>query len=337
MSGLLRACVACGVFLAVCAEAGLARAAEPAAFPVQPTAVRKLVANGKHNAFTALTRFQDTWLLAYREAPSHAYGEADIVLLTSPDTEQWTEAQRFNFLPDDRDPQFLNTGKRLFLYDLALQGPALTTFVTYTDDGKTWSKQQPVYEPRFCVWKPIIHGDTFYATSHKKVEGSAGGAAREVHLIRSTDGLKWEKVSTIRAGNWESETTLFFEKDQRLTAFLRTKYSVAGSILSAEAPYTEWTERKVGTHFSGHAIHTFRDVNYLLSRSMDPSGKNQSLVIYTWADNQLTPYCQLPSGGDCSYAEAVELGDQMLISYYSTHEGMTNIYLARVPLKKTND
>lgn len=31
--------------------------------------------------------------------------------------------------------------------------------------------------------------------------------------------------------------------------------------------------------------------------------------------------------------EAVEVGDEMLVSYYSSHEGRTNVYLARVPLK----
>jgi hypothetical protein len=41
----------------------------------------------------------------------------------------------------------------------------------------------------------------------------------------------------------------------------------------------------------------------------------------------------LPSGGDCSWPEAVELGDQMLVSFYSSHETSTNICLARVPLK----
>ena len=56
-------------------------------------------------------------------------------------------------------------------------------------------------------------------------------------------------------------------------------------------------------------------------------------IAYTFGDGKRTPYCELPSGGDCSHAEAVELGDQMLVSYYSSHETSTNIYLARVPLK----
>ncbi|MHB8900843.1 MAG: hypothetical protein ACYC6Y_19000 [Thermoguttaceae bacterium] len=41
-------------------------------------------------------------------------------------------------------------------------------------------------------------------------------------------------------------------------------------------------------------------------------------IIYTFADGKVTPYWDLPGGGDCSYAEAVELGDEMLVSYYSS-------------------
>lgn len=47
--------------------------------PVQPTTVRKVFADGKHNAFTALVRFKDVYYLAFRSGPSHGYGEADIV------------------------------------------------------------------------------------------------------------------------------------------------------------------------------------------------------------------------------------------------------------------
>ena len=38
----------------------------------------------------------------------------------------------------------------------------------------------------------------------------------------------------------------------------------------------------------------------------------------------------LPSAGDTSYAGAVISGDRLLVSYYSSHEGRTSIYLARL-------
>jgi hypothetical protein len=318
--------------LVVCSS--LALAAPPAGKLVEPKSVKKLVANGRHNAFTALVRWHDQYWLAFREAKEHNSSDGDIVVMRSSDGESWTGAMRQNVLPDDRDPQFLATPKRLFLYEPALDGSKLTSFVTFTEDGRVWSQPQPVYEPQFIFWKPLVHGDRYYATAHKKSEGAKAGEEREAHLITSTDGLRWERVSTIRAGKWESETTIHFPSDDRLLAFLRTKYSVPGSVLESSAPFTAWTERPAGTHLSGHSVHTFRGVTYLLSRTMDDSGKKTGTMIYTLEGKKLVPYCALPSGGDCSYAEAVEVGDEMLVSYYSSHEGATNIYLARVPLKK---
>lgn len=302
---------------------------------VQATEVRTVRADGKHNAFTALRRFKGKLFLAFRAAKDHNSQDGDIVVLKSADNgKTWQEAFKLDVVPDDRDPQFLVTEKRLFLYDAAMKGPELTTFLTYTDDGETWSKPQPVYEPRFIVWKPIEHNGRFYSGAHKKDEVSSG-KGREVHLIESDDGIAWRKISLIRAGNWESETTLYFSPDHTATAFLRQKYgSPPAAILESSPPYAEWKERKPNVnHFSGHSVHTFRGVTYLLTRTMDYSKKEAGSMIYTFAGGELTPYCQLPSGGDCAYLEAVEDGENMLVSFYSTHEGSTNIYLATVPLQ----
>lgn len=302
---------------------------------VQPLEVRTIRADGKHNAFTAFRRFKGKLWLAFRAAKDHNSQDGDIVVLKSADNGQsWQEAFKLDVVPDDRDPQFLVTEKRLFLYDAGMKGPELTTFLTYTDDGEAWSKPQPVYEPRFIVWKPIEHNGKFYSGAHKKDEVSSG-KGREVHLIESEDGIAWRKISTIRAGNWESETTLYFSPDHKATAFLRQKYgSPPAAILETSPPYAEWRERKPDVnHFSGHSVHTFRGVTYLLTRTMDSSKKQTGSAIFTFADGELTPYCQLPSGGDCAYLEAVEDGENMLVSFYSTHEGSTNIYLAKVPLQ----
>lgn len=314
---------------------GPLRGAEPTPLPVQPREVRKVRADGRHNAFTALARFRGQLWLAFRTAQAHNSSDGDLVVLRSSDARTWTEAFRLDVLPDDRDPQFLVTDKRLFLYDPALRGPELTTYVVFTEDGQTWSKPQPVYEPRFILWKPLAHGGRFLATAHRKDETS-GGKTREVHLVASDDGLAWRKVSTIRAGNWESETTLYVDRQGHATAFLRQKYgSPACQVLEADPPYAAWQARPAGVpHLSGHSVHTFGGVTYLLSRMIVPGTRKTGVRIYTYAQGKLEPYCDLPAGGDCAYAEAVAAGDDMLVSYYSSHEGTTNVYLAVVPLRK---
>jgi hypothetical protein len=217
-----------------------------------------------------------------------------------------------------------------------MSGHELTTYAVHTEEGRGWSAPQPVYQPQFIVWKPCAFGGKFYAGAHKKDEVS-NGKGRAVHLVVSGDGLDWKKVSTIRAGNWESETTLYFEPTGHLVALLRQKYaSPTCQLLESDPPYQQWQPRPAGVpHLSGHCVHTFRGVTYVLSRTVDYATRKTGTMIYTFACGQLQPYCELPSGGDCSYAEAVEEGDDMLVSYYSSHEGTTNIYLARVPLQNS--
>lgn len=300
--------------------------------PVGPSSVRTLIADGRHNAFTSLARWHDQFWLSFRSGLAHNSADADCVVMHSLDGDTWKEAMRIDVAPDDRGGHFLATPRRLILYLGAMAGPKLQSYVLYTDDGKDWTKPEPVLEPQWIFWKPLEHDGRFYANAHLKAEGKDAGAKRESRLITSTDGLKWTTVSTVRKGSMESETTFFFGPSEHLYAFLRQKYSVPGFIMESDPPYERWGQRPAGVHFSGHCVRTFRGVDYLFSRTYKPK-KEMGTSIYTFADGKLTPYCELPSGGDCSYAEAVEVGDEMLVSYYSSHETSTNIYLARVPLR----
>ena len=48
------------------------------------------------------------------------------------------------------------------------------------------------------------------------------------------------------------------------------------------------------------------------------------------SDSQWSDVAVLPSGGDTSYPGIARDGDSVMVSYYSSHEGRTSIYLARL-------
>ncbi len=91
-------CIRCAVLLALLAVASV-QAAGPAEQLVQPLEVRKLYADGKHNAFTALVTFQDRFWLAFRSATAHNSADGEIVLLESADAQSWREAVRGHTCP----------------------------------------------------------------------------------------------------------------------------------------------------------------------------------------------------------------------------------------------
>ena len=61
-------------------------------------------------------------------------------------------------------------------------------------------------------------------------------------------------------------------------------------------------------------------------------GARTELALVDVPQAKLTPLLVLPSGGDTSYPGLVWHDDLLWVSYYSSHEDHTSIYLARVRL-----
>lgn len=58
--------------------------------------------------------------------------------------------------------------------------------------------------------------------------------------------------------------------------------------------------------------------------------EGRSTVLARMTRDSCEPVLILPSGGDCSYPGLVWHNDLLWISYYSSHEGKTSIYLAKI-------
>src|SRR5690349_19407987 len=69
-----------------------AGAGEKEAAPVKPKEVRKIYSDGKHNAFTAMVRFNGKLYVAFRHGGGHNSGQADILVLQSSDGNDWKES-----------------------------------------------------------------------------------------------------------------------------------------------------------------------------------------------------------------------------------------------------
>lgn len=324
--------------------------------PVKPSSCRTIVSDGRHNAFAAFVAWQDRYWLAYRRGSGHIARDGDMIVQQSTDAEHWEPNLTLDVSGDDRDAQLLATADRLSLYINSLNDGVFQASVTVTEDGIRWSDPEPVYRTGYILWKPVIHEGRWYAAAHRP--GSV--EHRESHLVASEDGISWEKVSTIRAGQGESETTLLFGPHGELTAFLRSEITLGGAILESEPPYTRWTERPAGVHLSGHAVYTFEGTTYLMGRLLayepaaDPAMRradladrplSQATIVYTYDGGQLHPYCLLGSlagNHDSSYPAAVQAEDEMLIVHHrAAHEfagehrvrDAADLLLSRVPLR----
>jgi hypothetical protein len=326
--------------------------------PTELSSSRRIVADGRHNAFAAFVRWHGLYWLAFRKGSGHIARDGDMVVQQSTDAEHWEQSLTLDVSGDDRDAQLLPTEGRLFLYINSLNDGVFQTSVASTEDGIRWSDPQPIYRSGYILWKPVIHEGRYYAAAHRP----GPPEHREVHLVTSEDGISWQKISTIRAGQGESETTLLFGRHGELTAFLRSEVTLGGAILESEPPYAHWTERPAGVHLSGHAVYTFEGVTYLMGRLLayepaadpatlraDLAGRSlhQATIVYIYDEGQLHPYCRLgPLAGnhDSSYPAAVQDEDGMLIVYHrAAHEfagehrtrDAADLFLSRVPLQSS--
>jgi len=140
-----------------------------------------------------------------------------------------------------------------------------------------------------------------------------------------------------------NETTLRFKPNGDMVAMVRREVDGAmGRIGVAPAPYTQWTWREGnhrvgGPNFialpDGRWIAGTRDyTNYTKIKPDVPGGATTMIAALDLNDAKLSPLVTLPSAGDTSYPGLVWFEGLLWVSYYSSHEGKTSIYLAKVQL-----
>jgi len=103
---------------------------------------------------------------------------------------------------------------------------------------------------------------------------------------------------------------------------------------TAPPPYADWTWQDTGLAFGGPDLLLLPDGRLLAAGrvSEGEAGPHTALLWLDPATGQFTELLTLPSGGDTSYPGLALEEGVLWVSYYSSHEGPTSIYLAKVQL-----
>ena len=195
--------------------------------------------------------------------------------------------------------------------------------VSFSADGHTWTPPERCLAEDHWLWRVTWQGDIGYSLS-KLGEGSN---PRRGILYKTTDARNWEWVTEfILPDNiWTaSETTLRIMPDEEMIALIRPDW-----IGRSRPPYTDWSFTRIETGLGGPNFIRVPD-GTLWACSRGQHDGERGTVIARMTPTSYETVARLPSGGDCSYPGMVWHDDLLWISYYSTHEEKTNIYLARV-------
>ena len=293
--------------------------------------VERIWDRAPHNAFTDLVRFGEAWYCTFREGERHAGGaDGKIRVIRSSDGVRWESAALIAEAGVDlRDPKLSEMpGGRLMLIagGSIYEGDAYLTRaprVAFSGDGGAWTAPKKVLAEDHWLWRATWHAGRAYCVSKL----GEGGKPRRGMLYTTADGLEWEWVTEFEdAENLPSETTLRFMPDGEVIALMRRNRT--GWIGASRPPYRAWTWVDIGHRLGGPDFVRLPDG--ALWAGGRRYGDEPRTVLARMTRHSYEPVLTLPSGGDTSYPGMVWHDGLLWMSYYSSHEGKTSIYLAKI-------
>jgi hypothetical protein len=318
--------------------------------------VTKIWDQGKHNAFTDLIRWHDKWYCTFREADAHVGGDGRLRVLESADGEKWQSAALLSEAGIDlRDPKLsITPDNRLMIVagGSVYEGTTLKgrqPRVTFSKDAREWTPPQRVLSEGEWLWRVTWHGGKAYGVSYNAAERTSaaaqsaaksgkvesGPADWKLKLVASSDGVKYDVVTHLDVPGHPNETTLRFLPGGEMVALVRREGgNTFGWIGRSQLPYKEWTWKETKHRLGGPNFIRLPDGTLWASSRSYPGGAKTVLARMS-AEGDYEPQLTFPSSGDTSYAGLVWHDGLLWMSYYSSHEGKTSIYLAkiRVPLE----
>ena len=312
--------------------------------------VKKIWGTAPHSMCTDLIRYQDKFFCSFREGQSHAshhikkQDNGKLRILESLDGENWKSAA---LIADEgvdlRDPHLsiTPTGKLMIVAGGTKWGPEgqyLTrqTRVFFSSNGREWSPPQPILGEGDWLWRVTWHNGRAYGVSY---HGGGGNRvlARKAFLYSSADGIRYELHTELQGAGINETTVRFLANDEMILLARRELENTRGYIGTAKPPYKDvrWHETEFrfgGPNFidipgqglwAGSRLHT-------ATNPSDPRSAPARMSLAKMSRESYEPVLILPSAKDNSYPGMVWHDNHLWVSYYSTHEDKTSIYLAKL-------
>lgn len=299
--------------------------------------VRKIWDQAPHNAFTDLIRFNDRWICVFREGEDHVSPGGILRVITSTDGETWESVARISEKDMDlRDAKITLTpsGQLMLSGAGALHHDSVHThqsLVWFSGDGINWTESYPVGDPDFWLWRTTWHNGKAWSM------GYGCNNLRQIRLYKSENGKHFETVvENLYNTGYPNETSILFSGDTAFCLLRRDGEFNSGLIGVSVPPYTAWDWKDLGVRIGGPHMIQLPDRSFIAAvRLYEGEGWHPARTALCRVDPRsatLSELITLPSGGDTSYA-GLALHDGFLwVSYYSSHEEKTAVYLAKVKI-----
>ena len=291
---------------------------------------RKVWDNALFDGFTDLIRFKGQWYISLREATAHGVWDGNIRIIRSDDGQSWGSAA-FILCPkgkqvDLRDPKLSITpeGKLMLTTSAYWPRETIRSYFYLSSDGENWSEPVRIGPESEWLWLTEWHKGIAYNFGANRLRDNY------LQLYRSLDGVNFEKHGPrYLEGESSNETAVVFARDD--TCYVLLRHGPTAMIGVGGPPYDNFTWKALPVRTGGPEMIMLPNGQLLATVRLYDDGEYTAVCFIDPEAATLTKMLRLPSGGDTSYAGMVLDEDNILwISYYSSHEGKTCVYLAKL-------
>lgn len=196
---------------------------------------------------------------------------------------------------------------------------SMHTRVLFSNDGKNWANPQKINGKKLKENNNWLWSITWH-------KGKAYGFTENPSILWcSEDGINYEPISD--SLNTSEEVTIRFFPDDEMIALFRKP----GAVGTSRAPYKKWDINYV-------SIKQIGGPNFIILPNGEIWGGSRNdrqptkTILAKITKNSYDQVLELPSGGDTSYPGFFWYNEILWMSYYSSHQGKTSIYLAKIKL-----
>lgn len=312
--------------------------------------VKKIWDNGSHCAFTSLIKYDGKFYCSFREGETHIFdkqgkAEGKVRILVSDDGEEWAPVAFIHKAGYDlRDPKLsvMPDGRMMVIIggsiykDKKLVGRV--PMVSFSKDGKSFTEPVPIKieektkNGNDWLWRVTWEGPTGYGVNYSLDKNDEEA---RISLLKTTDGLNYQLVANLDVPNYPNETTVRILPDKRMLMMVRCEKGDRNGYWGVSMPpYKEWNWKKMEIRLGGpDFISLGKGVLIAGSRSHYIPSSPKTALFTGNEEGKFQEVFVLPSGGDTSYPGLLVEGEEVWVSYYSSHETPNaSIYFAKLPL-----
>jgi hypothetical protein len=290
-----------------------------------------------HNAFTDMIKYNGEYYVTFREGSSHVSTDGTVRIIKSGDLQTWTSVETFHPAEPGtelRDGHLSVTpdGGLMMIgtdYDVDDTDHRRNSWIWTSPDGNTWTQSSWMGEDDMWIFSNVWADGNNYALGY-----DTRHVDPVIRMYSSSDpnnlSTYIEDMGISHYGDL-GEPSLIELRDGRMVSLIRN-YPLGGAIvgITDDPNYEQWQWSNTGVIIGGPAIVELPDGRIIAGVRLYDGGYRTSLC---WLDpnaGTLEEFLELPSEGDTSYPSFVYEDGTLLMSYYSSHEGSSKIYLAEL-------